>query len=128
MTTQTQKPKGIFPSIPRSTQAVDAKGHLTPQWALSLNNIYEALQQNFTNEGFALPILSQADQDTIEQVYQKYVTKTLPAGVKDITGYMIMDAPHYGGGSPARVPKVFVIEYNSDRTVSSAGWKTYTIT
>lgn len=130
MTRQVSKKKELFPSIPRSSQAVDERGQLTAQWALAFNTLFEALQQNFSSEGFSLPVLTQDEQNTIENAYQQYVGAQLPAGVKDITGYRIVDAPHYDQDTTAtdRVPKIFIIQYNSDHTVASAQWKTYTIT
>jgi hypothetical protein len=128
MSRQTQKIKSIFPSVPRSSQAVDQRGHLTAQWSLAFNNLFESLQQNFSNEGFSLPVLNAEQQAMIENSYQKLIGSRMPPGVKDITGYRIIDAPYYDGGVTPRVPKVFIIEYNTDRKIVSAQWKTYTIT
>lgn len=131
MTTQVPKNKPIFPNIPRSVKAVDETGNFTPQWSLAFNTLFQTLQQFFSNEGFGLPQLSIDDQNSIKDAYNQFVGKELPNGTPDITGWRIIDAPFYDAdsGSPtARVPKVFIIQYNSDRTVASVDWKSYTIT
>ena len=126
MTTQQAKNKPIFPNIPRTSQAVDANGNLTAQWTLALNTLFQTNQQFFSNEGFGLPVLTAEEQQTIEDNYQKYLGSRLPAGVKDITGYRIIDAPTYDGSTP-RLPRVFIIEYNSNQEVRTAEWKEYTL-
>lgn len=124
---QTKKPKTIFPDIPKDTKAIDQQGQFVPQWGLAFNNLFETLQQFFSNEGFGLPIMSLEDQALFAATYTKYIGSYLPPGEVDPTGMRIMDAPIYDG-SGTRKPKVFVIEYNSDKKVASAAWKTYTLT
>lgn len=133
---QTKKAKPIFPDIPRDTKAVDDQGNFVNQWVLAFNNLFQTLQQFFSNEGFGLPVMSLADQAAFAATYQKYIGDPLPPGVSDPTGKRIMDAPYYDGtnvpplpynGTP-RVPKVFVIEYTDKKVVSAASWKSYTVT
>lgn len=123
---QEKKPKPIFPDIPRDTKAVDDQGNFVNQWVLAFNNLFQTLQQFFSNEGFGLPVMSLADQAAFAATYTKYIGKYLPAGENDPTGKRIIDPPFYDG--TLRKPKVFIIEYDSDKKVASAAWKTYTVT
>lgn len=123
---QTKKAKPIFPDIPRDTKAVDEQGQFVNQWVLAFNNLFQTLQQFFSNEGFGLPVMTLADQTAFAATYQKYIGKTLPPGENDPSGKRIMDPPHYD--ATPRVPKVFIIEYDSSKNVLTAAWKSYTVT
>lgn len=133
---QEKKQKPIFPDIPRDTKAVDDQGNFVNQWVLAFNNLFQTLQQFFSNEGFGLPVMSLADQAAFAATYQKYIGDPLPPGVSDPTGKRIIDAPYYDStaippvpyNGTRRVPKVFIIEYNDKKHVVEAAWKTYTVT
>lgn len=124
MTSQVQKKQSLIPDYPRDLHLVDSNGNINPQWNLALSSLFQSLQKLFTSEGFGLPALNQEDQDNIEATYQNYINQSLPPGVPDISGQRIIDSSDIN----PRVPKVFIIEYNSNKTVSSAAWKSYTIT
>ena len=128
MTTQTKKAAAIFPDFPRNTHLTTQDGTATPDWHLGLSALFQALQKNYKNEGILIPVLDDADQTRIENIYQKYISKELPTGFLDISGQMIFDGIRYDNGLTPRVPKIFVITYNTNRTIKSAGWKSFTIT
>jgi hypothetical protein len=49
------KQNSIFPDLPRDSTFVDKEGKLTPAWQLYFSQLNQALQSNFTPEGFVLP-------------------------------------------------------------------------
>jgi hypothetical protein len=128
MTTQTKKPSAIFPDFPRDIYATTPERKLTTDWHLGLSALFQALQKNYKNEGILIPVLSDDDQTQIENIYQQFINKVLPTGFPDISGQMIFDGIRYDAGATPRVPKIFVITYNANRTVKEAEWKSFTIT
>lgn len=94
MATQEPNKQSIFPDMPRETPAVDQNGNLMALWQLGLSALFQALQQNFKNEGILFPPLSQDNMDTIESLYASYVGGTynnLTLNLPDISGQTVYD-------------------------------------
>ena len=119
---QKKKKGSIFPDFPRGSPAVDKDGNLTHAWHLQLSALFQGLQRNFKNEGIQLPQLDDNEIATIQGLYNpKYLGQALPQNLPDISGQVIFDKTD-------RVPKVFIITYNTDNTILDASWKTFTVT
>lgn len=59
MATQKILSKSIFPDCPRDPQILDMKtGSINPVWQLFFQQLSQALQTNYKNEGVVLPPLS----------------------------------------------------------------------
>lgn len=125
MTTQTKQPQSIFPDLPRETPVIDNNGNLTMIWSLAFSQLFQALQDNFKNEGIQLPQLNSSEIATIQGLYTPFIGLPLPTNppLPDISGQTIFDSTN-------RVPKVFIITYDGSTppNVLTASWKTYTIT
>jgi hypothetical protein len=115
--------QSIFPDYPRDRPAIDKDGNLTSQWDLGLSALFQALQKNYKNEGLLIPTLDASNIAIIQSLYTPYVSGSydaLTANLPDISGQMVYDTTN-------NVPKIFVI-VNTGGTVTSASWKTFTIT
>lgn len=123
MTTQTKKPQSIFPDLPRGSPAIDKSGDFTSHWSLGLSALFQALQQNFKNEGILFPLLSEDDINTIESIYFPLIGSPLPQNIPDISGQTVFDSTN-------RVPKQFIITYDGSTppNIVTAAWKTFTLT
>lgn len=129
MTTQTAKPQALFPDLPRTSPEVGKDGHFTKDWSLGLSLLFQALQDNFSNEGLRFPPLTAIQIAAIQAIYAPYIGIPLPQNqglqknVPDISGASVFDSTN-------RVPKVFIITYDgaTPPNVVTAAWKTYTIT
>ncbi len=120
MTTQTKLPTPLFPDLPHERQAVDQKNEFTNSWSLAFNDLFQALQTNFKNEGILLPSLTATQIADIQSIYTPLIGSPLPQTIPDISGQTIFDSTN-------RVPKVFIITF-SGANIATASWKTYTIT
>lgn len=120
MTTQTKMSNPLFPDLPRESPAVNKEGNFTHLWALGFNDLFQALQTNFKNEGILLPALNATQISNIQSIYAPFIGFPLPQNIPDISGQTIFDSTN-------RVPKVFIITY-SGANIATAAWKTYTIT
>ena len=117
------QPQAIFPDCPRDAMAVNKDGSFSHGWLIGLQQLFQTLQINYTAQGIMLPPLNATQIQAVSDYYNvtlNVVGKPLPVGVPDITGATIIDITN-------RVPKVFIITYNG-ANVSTAGWKTYTVT
>jgi len=128
MAVQKKKNQSIFPDFPRHTPAVDKTGHFTPNWHLSLSNLYQQLQANLSNEGWSIPPLDNNDQATIAEIYTRLIGKSLQSTnppTPNISGQMIYSTTD-------AVPKMFIITFTNpeDPTsiITGASWKTFTFT
>ena len=65
MSTQQPILQAIFPDLPRETPVLDKEGDFSPLWSLGLSALFQALQENFKNEGIIFPRLSAANIATI---------------------------------------------------------------
>jgi hypothetical protein len=123
MTTQTSKPQAIFPDYPREQPMVDRNGVLVEGWDVQLGTLFQALQQNFKNEGIVFPPLTATEIATIQAIYTPLIGSPLPQNIPDISGQAIFDTTN-------RVPKMFIITYDgaTPPNITAASWKTFTLT
>lgn len=123
MVTQTKKPSAIFPDFPRDKKIAKENGEISDSWSLSLNNVYQSLQKNFSNEGIVFPPLSSTDIATIQAIYTPLIGNPLPQNTPDISGKSVFDSTN-------RVPKQFIITYDGSTppNIVTAAWKTFTLT
>ena len=99
------KNQSLFPDVPRESPVVDKEGNFTELWFLGLGDLFQAAQDNFTNEGIVFPQLDATSIAAIATGYQQYVGAPLPQNVPDISGKTLFDATN-------RVPKVFIITFD----------------
>jgi hypothetical protein len=132
LTEQTKQPSAIFPDYPRENPIVDKDGNLTQLWDLGLSSLFQALQDNFKNEGILFPQLTAAEIATIQAIYTPYIGFPLPQNetpnrsqlvIPDISGQAVFDSTN-------RVPKMFIITYDgaTPPNIVTADWKTFTLT
>lgn len=123
MTTQKKLPSSIFPDMPNGQPLVNSDGTLTDVWEQSLNDVYQGLQTNFSNEGILFPAMTQDQINQIQSIYTPLITHPLPQDIPDISGKTVFDSTN-------RVPKQFIITYDSSTppNITSASWKTITLT
>jgi len=130
--TQTNKPESIFPDYPREQKIVDSNGNISPLFDLGLGSLFQALQNNFSNEGILFPSLTQQEITAIENIYVPYIGSPLPQNdpvnekqinIPDISGKTVFDSTN-------RVPKQFIITYDTSTppNIVSARWYTFTLT
>lgn len=123
----TQEPlSSIFPDLPRETPAVDKNGNFSALWSLGFASLFQALQQNYKNEGIIFPSLTTDQATTIANLYTQYYTPTntpLPPGIPDISGQTIYNRT-------IEAPQIFIISYDAaiPPNVTGARWWTFTIT
>lgn len=115
--TNTNNPTAIFPDFPRESPVLDKHGNFMPLWNLGLSALFQALQENYKNEGILFPKLSAANIATIQALYTPYIGSILPIDLPDISGQTVFDTDN-------RVSKQFVITYDnsSPAIVYSAQW------
>lgn len=121
--------QSLFPDFPRGVNMVRPDGHLSNIWELALSNVFQNLQRIFSNEGYALPILSEEDINFIESIYTNLIGRTLGSTnppTPDISGRIVYDVDN-------EVPKIFIIKFatpgNPNTEIQTGtGWKTFTIT
>lgn len=121
MTNETRQPQSIFPDIPRESPVIDKNGDFTALWSLGFGSLFQALQENFKNEGIVFPPLNDTQIAQIQSIYTPLIGGKLPQGVPDISGQTIFDSTN-------RVPKQFIITYDVDGNIVTASWKTFTLT
>ncbi len=112
--------QSIFPDLPRETPAINPDGNFNHLWSLGLASLFQALQENFKNEGIIFPRLSAANINTIAAIYVPYIGTQLPQGIPDISGQTVFDTTN-------RVSKQFVITYDgsSPPNITDAAWRTF---
>ncbi len=132
MSNQTKQKQSIFPDLPREVPAIDNNGNFSPLWSLGLSALFQALQENFKNEGIVFPPLDSDSIAEIEAIYAPYIGQPLPQNdpanngqvfIPDISGQTVFDSTN-------RVPKQFIITYDgsSPPNILTASWKTFTLT
>lgn len=121
MAVNTNARASLFPHMPRTEKIVDKEGELTEHWHLSIMNLYQTLQRNFRTTGFLLPGLGEFNIDNIWNYYQPFVNHILPKSVEDISGLTLFDLTN-------RIPKIFIITYNSNREILKADWYSFNLT
>ena len=120
MSTQQPILQAIFPDLPRETPVLDKEGDFSPLWSLGLSALFQALQENFKNEGIIFPRLSAANIATIQAIYTPLIGSPLPQNFPDISGQTVFDTTN-------RVSKQFVITYDgaTPPNILTATWRTF---
>lgn len=86
--------QSIFPDYPREQPAVDKEGNFNALVDLGLGSLFQALQQNFKNEGIVVPPLSATNMATIQALYTSFVGglySALTLAQPDISGQTVFD-------------------------------------
>ena len=118
MTTEIRNQQSIFPDMPREKPVLDKDGNFTALWDLGLSALFQALQDNFKNEGIRIPPLSAANMTTIQALYASYVGGTynaLTLAQPDISGQTVYDSTTY-------TTNQFVIAQDGSGNVTMAQW------
>lgn len=112
--------QAIFPDLPRETPVIDKNGDFMPLWSLGLSSLFQALQENFKNEGIIFPRLSAANIANIQAIYTPLIGAPLPQNIPDISGQTVFDTTN-------RVSKQFVITYDgaTPPNIVTATWRTF---
>lgn len=112
--------QAIFPDLPRERPILDKDGDFSPLWSLGLSSLFQALQENFKNEGIIFPRLSAANIANIEAIYTPLIGGPLPQNIPDISGQTVFDTTN-------RVSKQFVITYDGAMppNIVTATWRTF---
>ena len=120
MTTQQPILQAIFPDLPRETPVIGKDGDFSPLWSLGLSALFQALQENFKNEGIIFPRLSAANIATIQAIYTPLIGSPLPQNIPDISGQTVFDTTN-------RVSKQFVITYDgaTPPNIVTAAWRQF---
>ena len=124
MAIQTNNLPSLFPDVPRDSPVVDKDGNFTELWYLGIGSLFQALQENFKNEGILFPPLSAANIAIIQGIYTPFIgVSALPLNIPDISGQTVFDSTN-------RVPKQFIITYDGSTppNIVTAAWKTFTLT
>lgn len=110
--------QSLFPDLPRQSPAIDKDGNLAPLWDLGFSALFQALQNNFKNEGILFPQLSQSQMNTIQQLYAAYIGQsynTMTLALPDISGQTVYD-------STTQISNQFIIAKDSANNVTLAEW------
>lgn len=115
--------QSIFPDLPRASPAVDKEGNFTFLWSLGFASLFQALQQNFKNEGILLPPITSSQAANITAIYTPLIGAPLPIGTPDISGQTIYNPT-------IAAPQIFIISYDgaTPPNITGARWWTFTIT
>lgn len=119
MATEGQILQSIFPDLPRETPVIDEDGNFKPLWSLGFASLFQALQQNYKNEGIIFPRLSATNIASIQAIYTPFIGSPLPQNIPDISGQTVFDTIN-------RVSKQFVITYDNANppNIVTATWRT----
>ena len=118
MTTIPRIQQSIFPDYPREQPAIDKEGNFNMLVDLGLGSLFQALQDNFKNEGILFPPLSASDMTALQGLYASYIGgpySTLVNNIKDISGQTVFDKDTY-------TTNQFVIAQDNTGTVTMAQW------
>ena len=112
--------QSIFPDLPRESPVIDKNGDFSSIWSLGISALFQALQENFKNEGILFPRLSDANIANIEAIYAPLIGGPLPQNIPDISGQTVFDRTN-------GVSKQFVITYDgaTPPNILTAVWKTF---
>jgi hypothetical protein len=113
--------QSIFPDLPREIPVIDAKtGDFMPLWSLGLSSLFQALQENYKNEGIIFPRLTAQNIADIQAIYTPLIGAPLPINVQDISGQTVFDTTN-------RVSKQFVITYGgaTPPNILTAAWRQF---
>jgi hypothetical protein len=118
MATEQKIQQSIFPDMPRETPVLNDKGDFMPLWDLGLSALFQALQQNFKNEGIVFPPLTSSQTETIQNLYAPYVGLSynlLTMNLPDISGQTVFN-------TSTKISNQFVINQDAGGTVLLAQW------
>ena len=120
MPASTIRLQSIFPDLPREVPVFNKDGDFSPLWSLGLSSLFQALQENFKNEGIIFPRLTAQNIADIEAIYTPLIGAPLPQNIPDISGQTVFDTTH-------RVSKQFVITYDGavPPNIVTATWRTF---
>lgn len=120
MSTQQPILQAIFPDLPREVPVINKDGDFSPLWSLGLSSLFQALQENFKNEGIIFPRLSAANIANIQAIYTPLIGSPLPQNIPDISGQTVFDTTN-------RVSKQFVITYDgaTPPNILTATWRQF---
>lgn len=112
--------QSIFPDLPREVPVINKDGDFSPLWSLGLSALFQALQENYKNEGIIFPRLSAANIADIQAIYTPLIGSPLPQNIPDISGQTVFDTTN-------RVSKQFVITYDGSvpPNILTAVWRTF---
>lgn len=110
----------IFPDLPRETPVIGKDGYFSPLWSLGLSSLFQALQENYKNEGIIFPRLDATNIQKIQDIYTPFIGLPLPQNIPDISGQTVFDITN-------RVSKQFVITYDgaTPPNIVTAQWRTF---
>lgn len=120
MADQPTQKQSIFPDVPREYPSIDQDGNFTPMWFLGFGALFQALQDNFNNEGILFPSLIASDMAIIQSIYAFYIGleyNLLTQNLRDISGQTVFD-------STTKITNQFVIsqDFASPSLVTLAQW------
>jgi hypothetical protein len=120
MVAQTRNLQSIFPDLPREVPVIDKDGNFNSLWSLGMSSLFQALQENFKNEGIIFPGLSAQNIADIQAIYTPLIGAPLPQNVPDISGQTVFDTTN-------RVSKQFVITYDGavPPNITDARWRQF---
>ncbi len=120
MSIQQQILQAIFPDLPREVPVIGKDGDFSPLWSLGLSALFQALQENFKNEGIIFPRLSAENIANIQAIYTPIIGLPLPQNIPDISGQTVFDTTN-------RVSKQFVITYDGAMppNILTATWRQF---
>ena len=120
MTSTPNNPQSIFPDLPRETPVIDKDGDFSPLWSLGISSLFQALQENFKNEGIIFPRLSATEIGQIQGLYTPLIGSPLPSTLPDISGQTVFDYTN-------KVSKQFVITYDASTppNMVTAQWRQF---
>lgn len=116
-------PTPIFPDLPRESPAVTEEGDFTHIWNLGFNQLFQALQTNFRNEGILFPSLTSTQAAQITAIYTPLIGNPLPPGTPNISGQTMYN-------TTILAPQIFIISFDgaTPPNITGARWWTFTIT
>jgi hypothetical protein len=94
MVAEQKQRQSIFPDVPRESPEVNSDGTFSNLWSLSFGALFQALQENFKNEGIVFPPLTEDEANTIKGLYASYIGGTynkLTLNLPDISGQTIFN-------------------------------------
>lgn len=111
--------QAIFPDLPREVPVINKDGDFSTLWSLGLSSLFQALQENFKNEGILFPRLTAANIANIQAIYTPLIGGPLPQNIPDISGQTVFDYTN-------KVSKQFVITYDgaTPPNIVTATWRT----
>ena len=112
--------QAIFPDLPREIPVIGENGDFAPLWSLGFSSLFQALQDNYKNEGIIFPRLSAVSIANIQAIYTPLIGAPLPNNIPDISGQTVFDTTN-------RVSKQFVITYDGSvpPNVVTAVWRQF---